>query len=135
MRCRVVRLVRTRPRAGSTVHSVGDLTFRDATAGDLPPIVRMYTDDPLGQARESSTDPLPEPYVEAFSEVDADPKHRLVVVEEDGEVVGTLQLPFLPHLVSLGTGSDRGRPAAFRPAGRWTRASHVAPSAVSGDGF
>lgn len=69
---------------------------------DLPFIVRMYADDPLGQGREGPVDPLPEAYADAFSEIDADPRHRLVVVEEGGEVVGTLQLSFLPHLVLLG---------------------------------
>lgn len=62
----------------------------------------MYADDSLGQARESPDEPLPEPYLDAFSEINADPRHRLVVVEEDGEVVGTLQLSFIPHLVLLG---------------------------------
>lgn len=76
--------------------------FRDATSDDVPLIVRMYGDDPFGRNRESPSDPLPEAYLDAFLEIAADPRHRLVVVEEGGDVVGTLQLSFIPHLVLLG---------------------------------
>lgn len=101
-----------RSPTGATVHAVGDLTFRDATFDDLPFIVRMYADDSLGQYRESPTDPLPEAYLDEFSEIDADPRHRVVVVEEDGDVVGTLQLSFIPHLVLLG--GERAQVEAVR---------------------
>lgn len=97
---------------GATVEPVGNLLFRDATPEDLPFIVRMYADDPLGQTRETSTDPLPEAYLRAFSEIDADPRHRLIVVEENGDVVGTLQLSFLPHLVLVG--GERAQVEAVR---------------------
>jgi GNAT superfamily N-acetyltransferase len=78
------------------------LTFRDATADDLPRIVSMYADDDLGSGRESDTDPLPESYRRAFTEIAADPRHRLIVAEEAGEVVATLQLSYLPQLSHRG---------------------------------
>jgi GNAT superfamily N-acetyltransferase len=79
------------------------LTFRDATTDDLPRIVEMYADDDLGSGRESATDPLPEAYLRAFQEIDADPRHRLIVAEDaDGEVVATLQLSYLPQLSHRG---------------------------------
>lgn len=78
------------------------LTFRDATADDVPTIVALYADDDLGREREAPGDPLPEAYWTAFRAIDADPRHRLVVVEQDGAVVGTLQLSFLPHLAQIG---------------------------------
>ncbi len=81
---------------------MAELTFRDAIAEDLPTIVRLYADDPLGRAREVLSDPLPERYLEAFHQIDADPRHRLVVVVQQEEIVGTLQLSFLPHLVLCG---------------------------------
>ena len=81
---------------------MSDLLFRDATAEDVPVIVRMYVDDALGRSREDVSDPLPESYLDAFREVDADPRQRLVVVVRSGEVVGTFQLLFLPHLVMRG---------------------------------
>lgn len=88
--------------SSGTVRPVSDLTFRDATADDVPSIVRMYADDALGQTREDASKPVSERYLDAFREIDADPSHRLVVVVQDGDVVGTLQLSFLPHLVLRG---------------------------------
>jgi GNAT superfamily N-acetyltransferase len=79
------------------------LTFRDATAEDLPLIVAMYADDDLGSGRESATDPLPDSYRRAFHVIDADPRHRLIVAEDDGEVVATLQLSYLPQLSHRGS--------------------------------
>ena len=78
------------------------LTFRDATVDDLPLVVGMYADDLLGRTREDLSDPLPAAYVDAFRHIDGDPRQRLVVAEEDGVVVGTLQLSYLPHLVLVG---------------------------------
>jgi GNAT superfamily N-acetyltransferase len=81
---------------------VGDLIYRPARAKDLPAIVAMYADDPFSNEREDAGDPLPSAYLRAFEEVNDDPRHQLIVVEEAGEVVGTLQLSFLPHLVMMG---------------------------------
>jgi GNAT superfamily N-acetyltransferase len=81
---------------------VPEISFRDATDRDLPFIVRMYADDPLGATREDTSEDVADCYVHAFRDIDADPRHRLVVAVEDGEIVGTLQLSFLPHLVRRG---------------------------------
>ena len=88
--------------------------IRDARADDLPAVVALYADDPLGATREQPALPLAEGYTRAFAEIDADPRHRLVVVEDDGAVVGTLQLSFLPHLVRQGT--ERAQIEAVRVA-------------------
>lgn len=90
------------------------LTFRDATADDVAFIVGMYADDALGATRESPADPLPPEYWSAFREIDDDPRHRLVVVEDAGERVATLQLSFLPHLTHVGT--ERAQIEAVRVA-------------------
>ena len=76
--------------------------MRDAAGGDLPAIVALYADDPLGAARESPGGLLPDEYLEAFAAIGEDPRTRLVVAEVDGEVIGTLQLTYLPHLVRRG---------------------------------
>ena len=81
---------------------MADLVFRDAVAGDVPAIVGMYVDDVLGREREDFSDPIPEYYLDAFREIDADPRQQVVVAELEGELVGTLQLSFLPHLVLRG---------------------------------
>jgi GNAT superfamily N-acetyltransferase len=78
------------------------LTFRDAELADVPRIVALYADDELGAARESPGEPLDEAYLRAFGEIDRDPRHRLIVVEQAGETVGTLQLSFLPQLAHRG---------------------------------
>ncbi len=76
--------------------------FRDARVEDVAEIVRLYADDDLGSTREVVTDPPDDDYLEAFRQIDSDPRQRLIVVEDDGEVVATLQLSFLPHLVLRG---------------------------------
>jgi ribosomal protein S18 acetylase RimI-like enzyme len=72
--------------------------FRDATAADLAAVVRLLADDDLGRTRERVEDPLPEAYVAAFRAIDDDPNHRLVVIERAGEVMGCLQLTFIPGI-------------------------------------
>ena len=72
--------------------------FRTATRNDLPDIVRMLADDFLGQQRERYEDPLPESYVRAFEEIEADPNNQLIVAEIDGDVIGTLQLTYTPSI-------------------------------------
>lgn len=74
------------------------LTFRTATRDDLDVIVSMLADDHLGQLRERYTQPLPAAYVEAFQAIDTDANHDLIVACADGEVVGVMQLTFLPYL-------------------------------------
>lgn len=58
----------------------------------------MLSDDFLGSQRERYEDPLPDSYVKAFQEIDADPNNELIVAELDGEVVGTLQLTYTPSI-------------------------------------
>jgi ribosomal protein S18 acetylase RimI-like enzyme len=75
-----------------------NINFRPATIDDLPDIVRMLADDFLGSTRERYEDPLPESYIKAFREIEADPNNVLVVAEKDGEVIGMLQLTFTPSI-------------------------------------
>jgi GNAT superfamily N-acetyltransferase len=78
------------------------LTIRRATEADLPRIVRLLADDPLGSQREAYRDPLPRSYYAAFAAIDADPRHELVVAELHGAVIATLQLSFIPGLAFQG---------------------------------
>jgi len=72
--------------------------YRLATQTDLPNIVRLLAEDDLGVQRERFESPLPGTYYAAFEAIDADPNNELVVAELDGEIIGTLQLMFLPSL-------------------------------------
>jgi GNAT superfamily N-acetyltransferase len=78
---------------------VTNVEIRRAVAGDVPAIVAMLADDPLGATRERPGDTA---YAEAFGEIDADPRQVLVVAADGAEVVGTLQLTFIPGLSRLG---------------------------------
>lgn len=77
---------------------MSEIVFRPATHADLPFIVRMLADDELGSQRERFEDPLPVSYTKAFEQIESDPNHELIVVELDGDIVGTLQLIFLPSI-------------------------------------
>jgi ribosomal protein S18 acetylase RimI-like enzyme len=79
---------------------VTEVTFRPATAADIPAIVAMLADDPLGSERETPDDLAP--YEAAFAEVAANPYQVIVVAEANGEVVGTAQVIFMPGLSHRG---------------------------------
>src|SRR5687767_299381 len=78
-------------------------TFRIAVRGDLPAIVRMLADDPLGAERETYASPLPDSYYAAFDAIDRDANNELIVVELDRQVVGVLQLTYIPYLTYQGS--------------------------------
>src|SRR5690606_34407425 len=65
-------LARLEPRSG-------DVVLRRATRGDVPAIVALLVDDPLGRDREGADDDGLAPYLAAFDAVDADPAQLLVV--------------------------------------------------------
>ncbi|MDX3576512.1 MULTISPECIES: GNAT family N-acetyltransferase [unclassified Streptomyces] len=79
---------------------MGDLEIRAAVAEDVPAIVCMLADDPLGAQRESPEDLGP--YLAALERLTADPNQRLVVAVREGRVVGTLQLTIVPGLSRRG---------------------------------
>lgn len=74
------------------------LKFRQAAREDLPEIVRMLADDFLGSTRERYENPLPESYVKAFEEIEADKNNELIIAEKDSDIVGTLQITFTPSI-------------------------------------
>ncbi|MGK5694793.1 N-acetyltransferase family protein [Streptomyces sp. URMC 128] len=79
---------------------MGDLEIRPAASGDVPAIVAMLADDPLGAQRESPDDLTP--YLTALERLSADPNQRLVVAVREGRVIGTLQLTVIPGLSRRG---------------------------------
>jgi ribosomal protein S18 acetylase RimI-like enzyme len=78
------------------------LIFRPATTSDLFAIVAMLADDELGRQREDSSMPLNQKYLDSFAAIDSDPNQLLAVVEDDGVLVGCLQITFIPGLSRLG---------------------------------
>ena len=71
-------------------------TIRRAVRGDVPAIVALLADDELGADREELGDLSR--YEAAFDVIDADPSELLMVADEGGVVVGTMQLSLLPGL-------------------------------------
>jgi GNAT superfamily N-acetyltransferase len=74
--------------------------IRPATRADIPAIVGMLADDPLGAQRETPDDLAP--YYEAFDSVDGDPHQHLMIAFLDGKPAGTLQLTILRTLSRRG---------------------------------
>lgn len=82
-----------------------DLLFRDATPADIPTILVLGH---AGDSRGTDTPPLDpatfsDPrYRAAFDEITADGNHRLIVAEKNGEIIGTLQISFVPGMPNFG---------------------------------
>lgn len=82
-----------------------DLTIRDAVPADIPTILQLSH---AGDARGADTPPLDPATLSdprhraAFDEIAADANQRLVVAERNDEVVGTLQISFIPGLPRFG---------------------------------
>jgi ribosomal protein S18 acetylase RimI-like enzyme len=76
------------------------MQFRSAVFQDLPRLVAMLADDPLGRQREDPDHR--EAYQDAFRAIDGDPNHDLLLAVDGPQVLGFLQLSFLPGLTYQG---------------------------------
>lgn len=77
-------------------------TMRRATAADLPGIVALLADDDLGRGREDASPAGLPRYRAAFAELERDPNQMPVVVVEGAQVIGYLQITFIPGLSRQG---------------------------------
>ncbi|SCG71659.1 GNAT family N-acetyltransferase [Micromonospora coxensis] len=73
-----------------------DVIFREAVRADLPTLVALLADDVLGKARDVAE--VDEAYERAFADITADPRNQQVVADRGGEVVGCMQLTYIPGL-------------------------------------
>lgn len=81
----------------------GDVDLRRAKIGDLRAIVELLADDPLGSSRErGAAEADLQPYRDAFRAIEADAGQLLVVVVAGDDIVGTMQLSFIPGLSRRG---------------------------------
>ena len=78
------------------------IEIREAVHADLPAIVRLLADDPLGATRERYEQPLPQAYVDAFEAIRSQGGNHLLVATIDGRVVGCLQLTIVQTFSRLG---------------------------------
>lgn len=79
-----------------------DISFRLATVADLPAIVHLLADDPLGTTRERDEQPLPQAYLDAFDAIQDQTGNDVIVALDDQTVIGCLQITMLPGLARLG---------------------------------
>ena len=79
---------------------------RVATEADLPRVVELLAQLSIDDPREQPGSPPIDVYTEAFRRMQADAEQRLLVLEVDGRIVGTLVLFIIPNL------THNGRPYA-----------------------
>jgi GNAT superfamily N-acetyltransferase len=71
------------------------VTFREATRDDVPAVVALLHDDPLGAARESRG---LDRYFAAFDAMIREPGNAIIVGEAEGRIVATYQLTLISGL-------------------------------------
>lgn len=79
-----------------------ELAFRDARADEIAAILELARSGAVEEDAAAPVDPDHPGYLAAFEAIQADPNHRLIVAERDGEIIGSLQLSFLPGLTRQG---------------------------------
>lgn len=82
---------------------MSDISFRTATAADVPAVVAMLIDDDIGESRETKAAELPQAYVRAFDDMAREKNNRILLAEMDGRIVGSLQLVVFTSLSRSGT--------------------------------
>jgi GNAT superfamily N-acetyltransferase len=70
------------------------LEFRNANEQDLPGILELILSDALAGSRV----PADTDYVRAFAEILQQPDNEMVVGIQDGSIIATLQITFIPGL-------------------------------------
>jgi GNAT superfamily N-acetyltransferase len=73
------------------------MQIRRATRADVPAVLALLADDHIA-AERGFADVVPEQVADAFAAIDADQRNELLVAVDDGEVIGTCQLTFIPGL-------------------------------------
>jgi GNAT superfamily N-acetyltransferase len=77
--------------------------IRKAAPRDVETILRLTNvGGPDGRPRRELPSVLPTTYMQAFTTIDSDPNHLLMVAEQDQTIVGTFHLTFLTYLAGAG---------------------------------
>jgi len=79
------------------------LNYREAEEYEVPILVRMFADDKLGSKREDISEPINKSYVSAFNQIKSDPNNELIVAIHENEIIGMMQLTYIPSLGLLGS--------------------------------
>lgn len=78
------------------------MALREARREDIRRVVEMLADDEIARSREDLTGDMAS-YNAAFDAIAADPNNTLYVWDENGAVMGCLQLTFLPGISYQGS--------------------------------
>jgi GNAT superfamily N-acetyltransferase len=78
------------------------LSFRPATAADLPFLVDLIVEDNVVATSDDAAAATGPDYTAALAAIDADPNQEMLVVELEGERVGCFQLTYIPGLMRRG---------------------------------
>ena len=81
---------------------IEQLIHRKATINDLRTIINLLLEDELGQTREAKKPELDQRYIDAFHRINIDCNQYLMVVENNGEIIGTCHLTIMPSLTFTG---------------------------------
>ena len=83
--------------------AAANIVIEPAQADDLPAIVALFADDPIGGHGDSAEPAAQADYRAAFAEIAAAPNSNLFVARRDGRVVGTFQLTYTRLISGRGT--------------------------------
>lgn len=93
-------------------HRALTIRYRPIERADVPAVVAMLADDPLGAKRERSKDPIPDCYWQAYEAIEQSAASEIIIAERAGEVVGCLTLNI--HLGLARQGMRRAQIEAVR---------------------
>lgn len=78
------------------------LTYRNATAADLPFIIGLIVEDSVVVTDDDPSESGSETYLAALAAIDADPNEEMLIAEEAGAPIGCFQISYLPGLARRG---------------------------------
>ncbi|MCP3756721.1 GNAT family N-acetyltransferase [Streptomyces sp. TBY4] len=77
------------------------MIFRTATRQDLPAVLALLAQDEAAGTESPEVPEVPEvteAHERAFAAIEADPRNEMLVLEEAGDLLGCLQLTYIPGL-------------------------------------
>ena len=80
---------------------MSEITFRTATEADLPVVVSMLADDDIAENSENAA--VADEYRHAFEAIAKEQYNKMLLAEQGGKIVGSLQLVFIPGISRNGT--------------------------------
>lgn len=86
-----------------TVTGPNGLVLRPARESDLPAIIALLVDDPLGKTRERLENPLPPVYSDALRAMEAQGGNIYLLAEREDVLLGCLQLTLIPGISREGS--------------------------------